>query len=171
VGSRFVALSAVMFLAGCGPTIWVKTGATQQDFDRESYGCEKDARQSGYFGGGLVGQINLQEFINRCMVAHGWSVQQQTPTTASPSSTLTSRTESSGAQPAITTYVACVLPDGSTRVLLPSACDAARGTRESPIRPAGATDLDRLVTCQLNGQRIRTLGADCTKQGGGIVYP
>jgi len=30
-------------------------------------------RQGGYFGGGIVGQLNAQDFFDRCMVAKGWT--------------------------------------------------------------------------------------------------
>jgi hypothetical protein len=68
-------------LCGCAaPKIWNKTGATQSDFASDSYACEKDSRQSGYFGGGIAGQINMQNFFDRCMVAHGWSQSSQPKT-------------------------------------------------------------------------------------------
>ena len=59
-------------LAGCVRTIWVKDGATRADFNRDAYECERDARQSGYFGGGLIGLANMQDFMDRCMVARGY---------------------------------------------------------------------------------------------------
>lgn len=73
-------------LYGCaGPTIWRKAGATQQDYNVDSYGCERDARQSGYFGGGLAGALNMRDFFNRCMVAHGWTPQQASYSNPAPS--------------------------------------------------------------------------------------
>jgi hypothetical protein len=57
-------------LAGCGPTVWEKAGATTQDFNVDSYGCERDARRGGgYAGSGIFGN----SFFDRCMIAHGWS--------------------------------------------------------------------------------------------------
>ena len=68
-------LFAAIILCGCAtPRVWNKPGASQSDFASESYSCEKDSRQSGYFGGGIAGQINMQSFFDRCMVAHGWSL-------------------------------------------------------------------------------------------------
>lgn len=58
---------------GCTPTTWYKPGASQQDFATTSYECERDARQSGYFGLGLSGAIDMALFQNRCMGAHGYS--------------------------------------------------------------------------------------------------
>ena len=70
----------VLPLVGCGPTIWTKPGAGTQEFAADRYSCERDSRQSGGFGTGLVGAIEVQEYFNRCLVAHGWEVQGATPT-------------------------------------------------------------------------------------------
>src|SRR5208283_3186722 len=84
--SVVVCVSAIMF--GCTPAAqWVKAGAGQQDFATDSYDCEKDARQSGYYGGGVVGAINMQGFFNRCMGAHGWSLDRA----SSPSTLVTTQ--------------------------------------------------------------------------------
>ena len=73
-------------LSACAaPKVWNKAGATQQDYATDSYMCEKDSRQSGYFGGGVIGALNMQDFDNRCMVAHGWYLSNQSvPTQANP---------------------------------------------------------------------------------------
>jgi hypothetical protein len=64
---------AALGLGGCAEYAWTKPGLTQADFNRDSYNCEKDMRQSGYFGGGLVGALNAQAFEERCMTAQGYS--------------------------------------------------------------------------------------------------
>jgi hypothetical protein len=65
-------------LGGCAPqSVWVKPGAGAQDFNVDQYACEKDARQSGYFGSGIIGSINMQDFYNRCMIAHGWHTERK----------------------------------------------------------------------------------------------
>jgi aspartyl protease family protein len=64
-------------LTACAPKVWIKPGASQQDFTTDRYSCERDARQSGYFGTGIVGAINMQNFYESCMNAHGWYPQQQ----------------------------------------------------------------------------------------------
>jgi hypothetical protein len=69
-------------LVGCAPQIvWVKPGASTQDFKTAQYQCEKDAElnghyrgQSGYYDGSWVGPSNMQPFFNRCLVAHGWNL-------------------------------------------------------------------------------------------------
>jgi hypothetical protein len=69
---------AVLLAAACAEqAVWVKPGATQQDFARDSYECERDMRQSDYFGTGIYGAIAAQEFAERCMVARGWSKQAE----------------------------------------------------------------------------------------------
>ena len=72
---RRIARPGLMLLcvAGCTPTTWYKPGASQQDFTTTSYECERDARQSGYFGIGLSGAIEMASFQARCMGAHGYS--------------------------------------------------------------------------------------------------
>ena len=64
-------------LAGCTQTVWDKPGATQQDYNQDTYACEKDTRQSGYFGGGLMASLRMKEFFDRCMVAHGWTARER----------------------------------------------------------------------------------------------
>lgn len=71
---RFVLLYALSLL-GCAPTLWSKPGATQQDWATDSYVCERDARQSGHFGGGIVGAVNLKSFYERCLVSKGYQQQ------------------------------------------------------------------------------------------------
>ena len=73
--SKMLLLGALtaLLLVGCAPAAWEKDGVTQQEFAADSYECEKDARQSGYYGSGLVGALNMQAFNDRCMMAHGYS--------------------------------------------------------------------------------------------------
>jgi clan AA aspartic protease (TIGR02281 family) len=74
------AAAIALCVAGCSRNVWVKPGATQADFNVDRYGCEKDARQSGYFGTGLVGALNMKGFYERCMVAQGWHLQRSSQT-------------------------------------------------------------------------------------------
>lgn len=51
-----IAVTAFMAIAigGCAaPAVWVKAGATAQDYNVDAYECERDSRQSGYYGDGL----------------------------------------------------------------------------------------------------------------------
>ncbi len=63
---------AAFALAGCARMLWYKEGATQADFRKDTYECEKDARQSGYFGTGFAAQLNMKDFQERCMMARGY---------------------------------------------------------------------------------------------------
>jgi hypothetical protein len=76
---------AALALVGCAPTVWNKPGATEQDLAADRYGCEKDARQSQYFGGGIMGAINMHNFFKECLVAHGWTQEGASPLQGSPS--------------------------------------------------------------------------------------
>jgi membrane-associated protease RseP (regulator of RpoE activity) len=74
--------AAGLALSGCANTVWVKNGASQQDFATDSYSCERDMRQSGYYGGGFLGILNAHDFEARCMVAHGWRSTEGGPSVA-----------------------------------------------------------------------------------------
>ena len=78
-------LLAIVILSGCATTIWVHPEYTPEKWSKDSYECERDARQSGYFGTGLSGSINFQAFYERCLRSKGWRPQkevQQASTTA-----------------------------------------------------------------------------------------
>ncbi len=66
-----------ILLSGCGPrAVWVKPGASQQDFTTDRESCERETPQSAYFGAGSLGDIKKQTFFNSCMNAHGWHPQR-----------------------------------------------------------------------------------------------
>jgi hypothetical protein len=65
---RAVAVALLLVLGACSHVVWDKPGATEEEFRRDAYQCERDARMSaGSFGGGLAGAINAQNFMERCM--------------------------------------------------------------------------------------------------------
>ena len=75
-----VSLFLAFVLTGCAPTSWYKAGAAQADFQKDSDECERDSRIStSSFGTGLGGGIGLQGFMERCMVAHGYTKQSAQP--------------------------------------------------------------------------------------------
>jgi hypothetical protein len=99
---------AVLLIAGCAEqAVWVKPGATEQDFAQDTYECERDMRQSGYFGTGIYGAINAREFTERCMVARGWHQQRE------------------AAAPKI---INCRTPDGTQMSTTSSGCRQLGGT-------------------------------------------
>ena len=66
-------MSAFVSLSGCASSYtWEKPGASMDQMNKDFYECEKDMRQSGYFGGGIVGEINAQKFHERCLIAKGY---------------------------------------------------------------------------------------------------
>ncbi len=69
-------LLLTFILVGCAPMIWDKSGATQDDYNRDSSECEKDARQNGYYGNELFGTMNMMEFLKRCMVSKGYTLRE-----------------------------------------------------------------------------------------------
>jgi hypothetical protein len=67
-----VIIASMLALTSCAST-WSKPGGTQAEFNKDSYECERDMRQSGGYGTGLVGALNAQGFAGRCMIAHGYT--------------------------------------------------------------------------------------------------
>lgn len=67
-----VAIVFCLALAGC-QTFWTKPGFNEADWNRDRYECDRDMRQSGYFGTGLLGELNAQSFFESCLVAKGYS--------------------------------------------------------------------------------------------------
>jgi hypothetical protein len=57
--------------------IWDKSGTTQDEYNRDDYECERDARQSGHFGEGIVGAMNMRTFFQKCMISKGYVLREQ----------------------------------------------------------------------------------------------
>lgn len=76
IAMRWTAL-ALLVLAGCAGPNWVKSVDSMYPGDVEAarYECERDARQSGYYGPGLIGVYNVRAFYARCMRAKGFYEQ------------------------------------------------------------------------------------------------
>lgn len=70
------ALSVCLIAAGCSPIVWQKPSGTLTEFKRDNYACERDARQSGYFGGGIMGAVAMQDFYKRCMESKGYVARE-----------------------------------------------------------------------------------------------
>ena len=74
---RSVSIVFVISLVGCAkPMIWDKEGGTQREFNADNYDCQKDVRQSGYYGNGLIGTLNMKAFFQQCMVARGYTLRE-----------------------------------------------------------------------------------------------
>jgi hypothetical protein len=107
-------------LAGCDTQggQWYKQGATQDDFNRDSYECERDTRMaSGTFGRGiLIPAVNASEFAGRCMQAHGWIWAVASggwAPSAAPAPTPTPQRDASGRQYGDSERVYCSFPNSS----------------------------------------------------------
>ncbi len=75
-------------LTGCATVYWTKSGFNQADWDRDRYECERDMRQSGYYGNDLAAVLsgNTPEgFFERCLQAKGYYKTQATYQTEMPS--------------------------------------------------------------------------------------
>ena len=71
---KFVLFAGMaLMLAGCGTSVWAKPGAGSQDAARETKECEAQAKASGYPGGGMVAGLEMQSFVDRCMVRRGYA--------------------------------------------------------------------------------------------------
>ena len=74
---RILALVIVVAVAvvqvGCGRVVYRNPKYTPQLWARDSYECERDARQSGYFGSGIAAQLDMLDFYDRCLGARGWT--------------------------------------------------------------------------------------------------
>lgn len=66
-----------LLLVGCATPTYRHPDYTPQKWSQDRYACEKDARQSGYYGSGLVGAINMQSFFDRCLESLGWTKTYQ----------------------------------------------------------------------------------------------
>jgi hypothetical protein len=79
-------------LAGCAtPTknVWLKDGASRQDFNRDHYECSKTHQPGGYFGWGIGGLIakgaaedQAEELRRACLRAQGWEPTEVPETSA-----------------------------------------------------------------------------------------
>ena len=75
-----VGVLSVLVVFGCTRVVWVKPGVSEQEFRVDSYVCEKDMRQSGYFGTGISGAMNASGFYERCMESKGYQKIREVPT-------------------------------------------------------------------------------------------
>jgi hypothetical protein len=73
---RTKVLLLAFILVGCAPMIWDKSGATLDEFNKDSSECEEDARLSGYYGNTLTGTMNRKEFLKRCMTSKGYTLRE-----------------------------------------------------------------------------------------------
>lgn len=61
-------------LTSCTSPNWVKSVDSSYSGNAQAaqFECERDVRQSGYYGAGLIGAYNANSFYRRCMMAKGF---------------------------------------------------------------------------------------------------
>jgi hypothetical protein len=77
-------LCALVLLTGCARSVWVKPGASQQDFANDRYTCLQQSQQqrsaaqvNAYGGAASSGSYTNADLFNACMNAAGWYLQRQ----------------------------------------------------------------------------------------------
>lgn len=86
----FWSVILVLSLFACAQAVWVKPGASQQDFSRDQYACLQSSQQQvsgtrAQFDGSCncMRQMPFSEtqpnaqLYNSCMGSKGWSLQRQ----------------------------------------------------------------------------------------------
>lgn len=64
--------AALLLLSACSPT-FAKPGATEQDWTKDSYECERDLRSAMPNGGAPWIRA---DFYERCLAARGWAIER-----------------------------------------------------------------------------------------------
>ena len=94
-GPRFtlsLTVAVTLCLGGCGTkAVWVKPGASEEDFARESYECEREARATAGArgpglagGGGLAASFETGGFQSGCLRRRGWVAAGEVPAESPP---------------------------------------------------------------------------------------
>ena len=86
---RLGAATCIVLAVGCAQTqnVWVKPGASQNDFSSDRYACLQDSQQRvgaaqvNPYGGAAVNTVRTNEqLFASCMNARGWYLQRQAGT-------------------------------------------------------------------------------------------
>jgi hypothetical protein len=85
VHSRIAVVVFLIFLAGCANNnVWVKEGASKNDFESDKYSCLQQSQQqegsavvNQYGGSARNGAVTNGILYNSCMGSKGWSLQNQ----------------------------------------------------------------------------------------------
>ena len=71
--SCIVLLLLLLGIFGCAPEYhWTKPSVSQQEFAKESYECQRYAKERVYFERGWIGHLTVQNFFDRCLLAKGY---------------------------------------------------------------------------------------------------
>jgi hypothetical protein len=66
----------VTILVGCASqTEFNMQNSAQEKYNNDSYGCEKDTKESGFYDG-VIGKRDMEVFYRNCMANKGWKSSQ-----------------------------------------------------------------------------------------------
>ena len=79
---KTLTIASALFLCSCSQPLWVKPGASQQDFGVDKYQCMQQAQQrvsgtyvNAYGGASSNKVITNEGLFDACMNSKGWSLQ------------------------------------------------------------------------------------------------
>jgi hypothetical protein len=71
--SHFYLVLLLLGMLGCAHEYhWAKLEATQQEWTKDSYECERYAKERAYLEKGWMGHLTRQNFFDRCLLAKGY---------------------------------------------------------------------------------------------------
>jgi hypothetical protein len=72
-----IGLLAIGALTGCSDQVWVKSGMTQAEYQKDSYECgQSTGVNTGSNGNNLEAAQQAKSAISRCMTARGYTLQK-----------------------------------------------------------------------------------------------
>ena len=73
----FVGLAAIGVLSGCSEQVWVKSGMSQAEYQKDSAECEQSAGMSSRaYGNSLDAAQQAGSALSRCMAGRGYTLQK-----------------------------------------------------------------------------------------------
>ena len=160
-------VAAVVLVAGCAQSVWVRPGATASDFTRDRAVCDYQSElgtpntyngrgnMSDAIASGISDGIRKGMLMNKCMVANGWTLQRVEPSPNHGDSAVRVVVGPPGNQSVL---------DGTGRYIGPApAPPLPTGNRYDP---PGETEWSRGYT-----YRTQTIGARCGAPPGNSKNP
>jgi hypothetical protein len=166
----FALLLSVLSVAGCVRMVWTKEDFTEQEFRVDAYACERDVRQSGYFGTGGEAAGNAQGFYRRCMESKGYRRVQESELQAQPSSPPASTPRMArGTPPAPTAQPADLRCPGNTFWNGSGCTSSAVARPPAAIASVGGTYAGRISGIQAGRSFALTVTFTIVQQGAGVL--
>jgi hypothetical protein len=71
--SRLVCLLFLLGMCGCAHEYhWAKPNVSQQEWTKDTYECERSAKERAYFERAFMGHLTVQNFFDQCLLARGY---------------------------------------------------------------------------------------------------